>query len=71
MKKEYITPEVSVEDLEQDTVMIQFSLQTGGDDDGGGAGAKKSNFIFNDDIIEESESPGSSSLLEMKEPYIE
>lgn len=70
MKKEYITPRVSVEDLEQDSVMIQFSLQTG-DDDEDEAGAKKSNFIFNDDIIEESESPGSSSLLEMKEPYIE
>lgn len=45
MKKEYITPEVSVEDLEQDTVMIQFSLQTGGDDEDE-AGAKRNNMLM-------------------------
>lgn len=54
MKKEYITPEVSIEDLEQDTVMIQFSLQTGDDDGGGGAGAKRNNMLkFGDENDDE------------------
>lgn len=53
MKKEYITPEVSVEDLEQDSVMIQFSLQTGEDDDDE-VGAKRNNMLkFGDENDDE------------------
>lgn len=55
MKKEYIAPCVCIEDIEPDSIMIQFSLMVGGDDGGGGAGAKEINFQFYDCEEEEEE----------------
>lgn len=52
MKKAYTAPYVSMEEIEQDSLMIQFSLQVGGDDEDE-AGAKRSHFIFDDSFLDE------------------
>lgn len=73
MKKEYIAPLVILEDIEQDSLMIQFSLQVGEDDEDE-AGAKGAYFLFDDIFFEEEEEEEESDdfpqLYEIKHSYI-